>query len=112
MARRGGKAAARRARQRTAHRGAMRRPVSPVAPTPLPPRGAPNVEPATEALQAQRQPAVPATASGPSGLSERARTEYHYVGRDLRNIAILGALMALLLVGAWLFFPILGLTAG
>jgi hypothetical protein len=45
-----------------------------------------------------------------STLSLRERAEYHYVERDLRNIGILTALMAVLLVVAWAVFTALGLV--
>jgi hypothetical protein len=44
-----------------------------------------------------------------SGLGERARAEYHYVGRDLRNIAVLTVIMAALLAAATVTLPALGL---
>ena len=47
--------------------------------------------------------------AGSSRLSERAIEEYHYVRRDLRNIAILMAVMAVILVGAVLVFSALGI---
>ena len=48
-------------------------------------------------------------ASG-STLTVRERAEYHYVERDLRNIGILTALMALLLFAAWVLFTATGLV--
>ena len=47
--------------------------------------------------------------AGSSRLSERAIEEYHYVRRDLRNIAILMAVMAVILVAAVLVFSALGI---
>lgn len=47
--------------------------------------------------------------AGSSRLSERAIQEYHYVRRDLRNIAILMAVMAVILVAALLAFSALGI---
>jgi hypothetical protein len=47
--------------------------------------------------------------SGPSRLSERAATEYHYVRSDLRNIAVLVVVMAVLLGAAVLAFSVLGI---
>ena len=41
--------------------------------------------------------------------SERAIEEYHYVRRDLRNIAILMAVMAVILVAAVVVFSALGI---
>ena len=46
--------------------------------------------------------------TGSSRLSERAIEEYHYVRRDLRNIAILMAVMAVILVAAVVVFSALG----
>jgi cobalamin biosynthesis Mg chelatase CobN len=47
--------------------------------------------------------------AGSSRLSERAIEEYHYVRRDLRNIGILMAVMAVILVAAVLIFSALGI---
>jgi hypothetical protein len=47
--------------------------------------------------------------AGSSRLSERAIEEYHYVRRDLRNIAILVAVMAVILVLAVVVFSALGI---
>lgn len=47
--------------------------------------------------------------AGPSRLSERAIEEYHYVARDLRNIGMLVALMAVILVVAVIAFSALGI---
>jgi hypothetical protein len=52
----------------------------------------------------------PASYAGASRLSERAAAEYHYVARDLRNIVVLTAILAVLLVVAALSFPALGLV--
>jgi hypothetical protein len=49
------------------------------------------------------------TVSGPSRLSERAADEYHYVRRDLRNIAVLIVVMAVLLAAAVVAFSTLGI---
>jgi hypothetical protein len=49
------------------------------------------------------------TVAGPSRLSERAIEEYHYVSRDLRNIAILIAVMVGILVVAVIAFTALGI---
>jgi len=49
------------------------------------------------------------TLGGPSRLSERAAAEYHYVTRDLRNIGVLVAVMALLLAVAVIGFNALGI---
>jgi hypothetical protein len=50
--------------------------------------------------------AVPAS----SRLGENAREEYHYVGRDLRNTAILTLIMAALLAGAVAIVNLAGIT--
>jgi hypothetical protein len=47
--------------------------------------------------------------SGPSRLTERASAEYHYVRRDLRNIAVLVVMMAVLLGAAVVAFSVLGI---
>ena len=47
--------------------------------------------------------------AGSSRLSDRAIQEYHYVRQDLRNIAILMAVMAVILVAAVLVFSALGI---
>jgi hypothetical protein len=51
------------------------------------------------------------TAAGPTELSGRDRAEYHYVERDLKNIGVLTAVMAILLLVAWFAFSALGLTS-
>ena len=105
MARRpGGKAASRKARQRYVPRAAA----TPAAAT------APEVEPA-EARQAAAAAPPRAAASAlstntGSTLTLRERAEYHYVERDLRNIGILTALMAVLLLVAWVVFTATGLV--
>ena len=109
MARRGGKAANRRDRQRRAQRKAMQRPAAPARPI------GGVVSEAVEAAAERRFEAAPPpppaspqpsrgarsdprfTVSGPSRLSERAAAEYHYVARDLRNIAVLIVGMAVML---------------
>jgi hypothetical protein len=117
LARRGGKAANRRDRQRRAQRRALQRPASPGRPI----TGV--VSEAVEAATEQRAAPVPAAPSsqsarasradprflvaGPSRLSERAAAEYHYVRRDLRNIAVLVAMMAVLLGAAVVAFSVL-----
>ena len=117
MPRRGGKAANRRDRQRKAQRRTLQRP----APTAGPIGGV--VSEAIEAAAERRSvPPAPSTSavrsgradprfpvSGPSRLSERASAEYHYVRRDLRNIAVLMVLMAVLLGAAVVAFSVLGI---
>ena len=106
MARRAGKAASRKARQRNVPR-APARPA--VAPTPVPPVETPDARDATS-LDPPRRVASPAAAGIGSSLSVRERAEYHYVERDLRNIGILSALLAVLLFVAWLAFSALGVA--
>ena len=118
MARRGGKAANRRDRQRKAQRRMLQRPAAPAQPT------TGGVAEAVEAAAERRSvsstptPAPLARAgradprfmvSGPSRLSERAADEYHYVRRDLRNIAVLVVVMAVLLGAAGVAFSALGI---
>lgn len=118
MARRGGKAANRRDRQRKAQRRMLQRPPGPARPT------TDGVSEAVEAAAERRvesaaTPAAPHVrigradprfaVGGPSRLSERAADEYHYVRRDLRNIAVLVVVMAVLLGAAVLAFSVLGI---
>jgi hypothetical protein len=106
MARRSGKAGNRRDRQRKAQRRTLQRPVGPAQPI------GGVVSDAVEAVAERRTESSPAPVvsapragradprflvSGPSRLSERAATEYHYVRSDLRNIAVLVVVMAVLL---------------
>jgi hypothetical protein len=46
---------------------------------------------------------------GPSRLTEAASAEYHYVARDLRNIAVLLVVLAVLLAGAVLLVNVVGI---
>jgi len=118
MARRGGKAANRRDRQRKAQRRMLQRPAAPAQPV------TGGVAEAVEAAAERRGVASPPisapparagradprfTVSGPSRLSERAADEYHYVRRDLRNIAVLVVVMAILLGAAVVAFSTLGI---
>jgi len=120
MARRSGKAGNRRDRQRKAQRRILQRPVGPAQPI------GGVVSEAVEAVAERRAESSPAPApgpsaaragradprflvSGPSRLSERAATEYHYVRSDLRNIAVLVVLMAILLGVAVAAFSVLGI---
>jgi hypothetical protein len=95
MARRAGKAASRRARQRRVQRpGPAPQPVaaSPqTAPTASPP------EPARSVSAASVRRTGPARQAAGSQLTAAERSEYHYVERDLRDIVILTIAMALLL---------------
>jgi hypothetical protein len=112
MPRRAGKAASRRARQRP-----PRRPNIPATPISAAPPAAAD----ESAAEAEPRPESPAPATrrvaGPqffqpagSSLSQRERAEYHYVERDLRNIGILTAVLAVLLLVAWFAFQALGLV--
>jgi len=119
MARRGGKAANRRDRQRRAQKRAQQRP----APAPRPVNS--TLQEAVEAVAEQRVasgPAAPAAplsrgaradprfaVSGPSRLGDRAAAEYHYVRSDLRNIAVLIVIMAVLLGAAVVGFKAVGI---
>lgn len=127
MAKRGGKAATRRQRQRAANRSAPR----PSTPAPAEPRAASTSaasEPATvEAVTAPVSAPTPSAASVPAGrtprrgtaiatelygssrLSEKAAAEYHYVVADLRNILVLSAVLAGLLVVAFVAVNVLGI---
>jgi hypothetical protein len=49
------------------------------------------------------------TLGGSSRLTDRALAEYHYVGRDLRNIAVLMAVLAVLLAVATFAVNALGI---
>lgn len=106
MARRAGKAASRKARQRNVPR--TPRHAQPAAP--VPPVGTPDAREAAS-LDPPRPVATPSFRSGASTLSTRERAEYHYVERDLRNIGVLTAVMAVLLFLAWLAFSSLGLVS-
>ena len=105
MARRAGKAASRKARQRQVKRPAV--PAGPTPPVAVPPVGTPDARAATSLTPPRRT--VSATATG-STLTDRERAEYHYVERDLRNIGILTVVMIGLLVVAWLVFSATGLV--
>ena len=103
-----GKAATRHARQRRADT----RPSRTAAPA-MPEIAAETADPTPE-------PVAPATTfapprapravglTGTSALSARARDEYHYVGRDLRNIGILAAVMLVILIVAFVIFRTVG----
>ena len=103
MARRAGKAASRKARQRP-----VKRPAVPAA-MPIPPVGTPDAREAIS-LDPPRRSFPPSGAMAGSILTDRERAEYHYVERDLRNIGILTAVMVALLVLAYFVFSALGLV--
>jgi hypothetical protein len=112
MARRAGKAANRKARQRNVPRGprpAAAAGTTPPEATPVPPVGTPDGRQAV-ALDPPRRVVPPRAAYAGSTLTDRERAEYHYVERDLRNIGVLTAIMAVLLAVAWFAFSTLGLT--
>jgi hypothetical protein len=126
MARRGGKAANRRDRQRRAQRRAQQRPATPTPTIDGVVRDAVGdaVDAAAEHRAEAPQPRVASpgagvhrgprpdprfAVSGPSRLSERASAEYHYVRSDLRNIAVLVVVMAVLLGAAVVAFSVLGI---
>jgi hypothetical protein len=105
MARRAGKAASRKARQRQVKRPAV--PAGPTAPVAVPPVGTPDARAATSLAPPRRTPTTTPTGSI---LTDRERAEYHYVERDLRNIGILTVVMAALLLAAWAAFSAIGLV--
>lgn len=115
MARRVGKAASRKARQRNVPRTPRPTTAPTAAAGPLdpaiavPPVGTPDARAATS-LDPLRRVSAPTTAGYGSTLTTRERAEYHYVERDLRNIGILTAVMAALLLIAWIAFSALNLT--
>lgn len=100
------------------------RPTPGARPQPGPPTAVPGVEPGVghEPEPSHSAPARPAAAprprvadprvsvSGSSRLSERAIEEYHYVGRDLRNISVLVVVMVVLLAAAAVAVNLLGIT--
>jgi len=90
MARRAGKAASRKARQRRVQRPGA----GPAVPTIAPP-SVDEATPSATATPARRSP-PPRPAIG-SALTMNERSEYHYVERDLRDIGILSVAMAVLL---------------
>jgi cobalamin biosynthesis Mg chelatase CobN len=120
MARRSGKAANRRSKQRPARRAGAR-------PAPGPgPANAPTPAQATTETAARAptmtsapppaagrltRPARGSSASVGSALAEAARAEYHYVSRDLRNMAVLVVIMAVLLTAAVFAFHAAGIVA-
>jgi hypothetical protein len=127
MARRGGKAASRKAKQRKTQRpNVAPRPntsATPVAPvddaafapdldsSPMQTAATPAREGRETREAARRTTRDPRQmVAGPSRLGERAQQEYHYVIRDLRNIGVLVAIMAALLAVAFIAFNVLGIA--
>ena len=119
MARRAGKAARRKARQRNVA-SAPRPALAPSMPTPeagvddmveTVSASSPSTRAATAApARPSRRLAPPGgTSAGGSSLTATEVSEYHYVERDLRNIGILTLVMFALLIGAWLVFSATGL---
>jgi hypothetical protein len=109
MARRAGKAASRKARQRNVPRTPRQTPSPAPESVAVPPVGTPDAREAVS-LDPPRRTAPVTYGMGGSTLSIRERAEYHYVERDLRNIGILSAVMAVLLVGAYFLFSALNLV--
>lgn len=109
MARRAGKAASRKARQRQVRRPAV--PPSPAASTPaaVPTAATPEPREAPSSPPPPRRSPAAATAAFGSTLTDRERAEYHYVERDLRNIGILTAILLVLLLAAWAAVNAVGL---
>lgn len=56
-----------------------------------------------------RSAAIAAQLYGGSRLSEKAAAEYHYVVADLRNIAVLSAVLVGLLAVAFVLVNVLGI---
>ena len=108
MARRAGKATSRKARQRNVPRPPRTTPAPAVERIAVPPVGTPDAREAASLTPPRRMTPVPAS-SGRSQLSSADRAEYHYVERDLRSIGILTAVMAGLLLLAWVVFVALDL---
>ena len=108
MARRAGKAASRRARQRPVKRPLQHVTLPPPTASAVPPVGTPDAREAIS-LDPPRRELPPLAASAGSTLTSRERAEYHYVERDLRNIAVLTLVMALGLAIAWFAFSQAGL---
>ena len=108
MARRAGKAASRKARQRKVQRASNATAAARPA-TPIPPVGTPDARRA-DTLTPPRRVVPSSAATAGSNLTDRERAEYHYVERDLRDIGILTAVMVVLLLVAYIAFSALGLV--
>jgi hypothetical protein len=111
MARRAGKAASRKARQRYVPKTPRPAPAPALeADVAVPPVGTPDARQATSLDQPRRTTPVTYGIGSGSVLSTRERAEYHYVERDLRNIGFLSLVMVALLVGAYFLFNAIGLV--
>jgi hypothetical protein len=125
MAKRQGKAATRRQRQRSANRTA--RPATPSMPA-RGPDALDRAEPITETVATPTtEPTAPAVSppsvtsrvrpprrgtplvGGGSRLTEQAAAEYHYVTADLRNIGMLFLAIVALLAVAFVVIEVLGI---
>jgi hypothetical protein len=69
----------------------------------------PPLTTAAGATRAKPRAADQRVTVGTSRLSERAAAEYHYVQRDLRNIAVLAIILAALLAVATILVNVTGL---
>jgi hypothetical protein len=69
------------------------------------------VVPPTPAPRPAPRPTRNSSAAVGSALAEAARAEYHYVGRDLRNMAVLVVVIAVLLAVAVFAFHAAGIVA-
>ena len=110
MARRAGKAASRKARQRYVPKTPRPAPTPTPGGVPVPPVGTPDAREAVSLDPPRRTTPVTYGVGGGSILSTRERAEYHYVERDLRNIGILSLVMVVMLVGAYFLFDALGIV--
>jgi hypothetical protein len=72
--------------------------------------GASRVTSAAPASLNPRPFATGGAVAGTSRLGDAARAEYHYVGRDLRNTAVLVVLMAALLAVAVIVVNLAGIS--
>ena len=111
MPRRAGKAASRKARQRPVRRPLGHVTVPPPVASAVPPVGTPDAREATSLDPSRHVTPSSGLGAASSTLTLRERAQYHYVERDLRNIAVLSALMALGLLVAWIAFSQLGLIS-
>lgn len=109
-----GKAATRQARQRRARttQSAAARPVAQPATAPAAVASAPETPRVTPAQIARSRSDRLWRPEISSQLSERALAEYHYVGRDLRNIGVAAGLMGAVLLAAFVVVRVLGIGPG